>query len=410
MENSHNAPFFSILICTVGKPDLVREAIRSITAQTFKDFEIIVTDCSGTDAIFNIVASENNPKIFFHRVPENDPSAAWDYAYSQSRGTYVLWYDDDNCLVPWALQRFYSIIIKEKADIVSANHAYYYGTGNRHNTLHKNSLGILLPFTGLAKTYKSPEVLKAIFSFTMGGEKMPARWHSAASMFSRALCEKVRKHTRHVITPHLLGNFHIHPLMFAFAECPIYDDRPMCVIGKFASSITQQWSNVYATKKDTHIKKYEYTGVSARTLGNTTAECYLTAQKLLPNQLNTYTLDFPKFYTRYINELILIDVPLMQLLFYWKELWQAVHKNAGAQTNILKRKIVRGISKSLIIRGLRLLGVYAKARNIFYKQIPNPRRKYVELAKYHIQSISDCARHLDEVCQKEFGIAIQPND
>lgn len=393
-------PLFSILTCTVGKPDLIKESIRSILNQTVSDWEIIVTDTSGMDAIKNIVHEFNDSRVKFYPTPENDPSLGWDFAHSKSNGQYVLWYDDDNCLIPQALARFKKIIEEDGPDIVSGNHAYFLGPGNRHYPHHQNTL-IFLPPYKLQKIYHDPKkVLHSIFNFEFGSPAMPARWHSAATFVSRDVCEKIKKHTGSVITPRLLGNFHIHPLIFAFAQKAIYDDRPLCVIGKFSTSITQQWSNVYVKQKTASVLPYRFTGVTAKTLGNTTSECYLQAKQSLPQQLGAYKLNFEKFYDRYINELILIDLPLPRHLYHWKELWQA-------------KKDIRipiGAVKSVGIHILRNLKLWNYARRIRHKvKSKDNKRVILNLEPLGVNSISVCAEKLDEIMLQECGIDIKSN-
>ena len=45
-----NAPRFSVVLPTKGRSFLVGHAIRSVLAQTFPDFELIVTDNDDGDA------------------------------------------------------------------------------------------------------------------------------------------------------------------------------------------------------------------------------------------------------------------------------------------------------------------------------------------------------------------------
>ena len=228
-------PLFSILICTVGKAELTRGAIDSILAQSLQDFEVIVTDTSGGPEIERVVAAVNDSRVRFFGVPENDPTRSWDFAYSCSTGSFVLWYDDDNALVPTALERFAEGIDREGADIVSGNHAYYYGQGNRHYPQFENVLGLVPSFSLTRRRYDPESVLRAVYSYSFGTAAMPPRWHSAATVVSREICEAIRDETGHVVTPGFLGNFHLHPLIFAYARCPVFDDAPLAVIGKMGA-------------------------------------------------------------------------------------------------------------------------------------------------------------------------------
>ena len=403
-------PLFSILICTVGKPELTKIAVQSILNQSFRDFEIVVTDTSATKNISDIVACFKDPRVVFFEVPGRDPSAGWDFAYTKSSGEYILWYDDDNSLVPWALERYKKNIEETGADIVSGNHVYYYGPGNRHDPQHDNTLSVLFPFSLQRKTYRPEDVIAAFYDFSAGKEKMPPRWHSAATFVSRAVCEEVRRRTGNVITPGLRGNFHFHPLLFAYAQKPVYDDRPLCVIGKFASSETQQWSmaSTQERKTKTFARPYRLTGLSARTLWNTAAECYLRAQELIPEKLGHYKVNLEKLFKTYLEELVLIELPLLKHFFHWKEFWLAAAKLPSWKKEALRRQIIKGFIESLVIRLARFLKIWNLLRKIARRRVAqNPLRKLVDLKKYQIFSILECAAKLDLIMSREFNLKIR---
>ncbi len=403
-----NRPLFSVLICTVGKPELVKCAIKSVLNQTLQSFEIVVTDTSGTNLVRDAVSLFKDVRLKFFEVPDKDPSISWDFAYDQSTGEYVLWFDDDNCLVNFALERFNEIIKKEKPDIVSGNHVYYYGRGNRHNPGLENALGVLLPFSFKYKIYNPEDMLSAVYDLSVGSKKMPARWHSAATFIARSLCEKVKERTGEVMTRHLLANFHFHPLFFAYAKKPIYDDRPLSVIGKFSSSITQQWSNTYAKQEERGVLPFRFTGLTAKTGSNTNCECYLQAQRLIPEKLAKYELNLPQFYKNYLNDLMLIDLPFKKHLFYWLELWKIVDRLEKNSRRKIHFKVLRAAAVSFIIYLLRNLGVWDAVRKLRKKFITeNPNRKFVKLDAYGINSIEECALQLKDIMKKEFGLEIR---
>lgn len=402
-------PTFSILICTVGKEELTRGAIRSILDQNYNEVEIIVTDTSGSDKIKSIADSFNDPRIRFFAVPNQDPTISWEFAYEQSRGKYVLWYDDDNRLVPWALAHVAKIITEQGADIVSGNHTYYFGTGNRHRPEQDNALSALFPFSCQTTIYERDFLLRMVYDFSMGAPSMP-RWHSAATFVSRNICEDARATTGYVIAPHMYGNFTFHPIIFSFAKRPLYDDRPLCIIGKFASSITQQWSNSFVKASRSTALPFKFTGVSERTLGNTTAECYLRVRNDIPSH-EAYFFNWEKVYIRYSSELLLLKIPLIRHLRAWIELWRASRKlDAQARTRVRARILKQGV-QSMILQALRALGLWEFVRqHSQYLLTENRNRRIVPLSRYDIYSIDDCAKRLDEIFKAEWGLAIKTND
>ena len=400
-------PLFSILICTVGKAELTRGAIGSILAQSLQDFEVIVTDTSGGPEIERVVAAINDLRVRFFRVPENDPTRSWDFAYSCSSGSFVLWYDDDNALVPTALERFAQGINQEGADIISGNHTYYYGQGNRHYPQFENVLGLVPSFSLTRRRYDPESVLRAVYGYSFGTAAMPPRWHSAATFVSREICDAIRDGTGHVVTPGFLGNFHLHPLIFAYATCPVFDDTPLAVIGKMGNSQTQQWSNVFIGEKRDFALPYRHTGVTARNLANTTAECYLAVQKLLPQRLGGFALNWEAFLRRYLGELRSASLPLAQHLYHWRELNNALVALPRDRQLAFRASLVEGLLASLAKHGLTALHVWPWVRQTVYRiRGTSGSRKFVELSRYGVSDVAGCAKVLHDVLEQEFGIPL----
>lgn len=397
------SPLFSVLICTVGKEELTRGAIQSILDQGFIDVEIIVTDTSGTNIIRRLVESLDDNRVRFFEVPNLDPTIGWEFAYTKSAGQYVLWYDDDNRLIPQSLQRYEQIIKQEEADIVSANHVYYFGEGNRHNPEQSNALVFLLPFSNEIKIYDKNNLLKAVYDFSMGTPRMPARWHSAATFVSRAICEKARAEIGYIIATHMYGNFTFHPVIFTYAHKAVYYNIPLCVIGKFSSSITQQWSNAFVNQKRSTALPYQFTKVSERTLSNTTAECYLRVRHDLKAH-EQYPFNWEKFYRRYISELLLLNIQSRRHLKAWREVWIAVSDLKTPTRRQLRGQILRQSFLSICLDILRYARLFEITRKLMRKKSEqNINRKTIPLSPYGIYSIETCAQRLKEILEKETG-------
>ena len=56
-------PLFSVIILTYNRPEFLKEAIQSVFAQSYKDFELIIIDDHSTDNTQDVVALYNDIRI-----------------------------------------------------------------------------------------------------------------------------------------------------------------------------------------------------------------------------------------------------------------------------------------------------------------------------------------------------------
>lgn len=100
-------PFFSVLIPTRNRSEIVGQAIQSVLDQTEPDFEIVLSDNDESPtATRDVVITFQDPRVQYHRTSgrlamhEN-----WDNAFLQARGECVLILEDKMRLEPRALER-----------------------------------------------------------------------------------------------------------------------------------------------------------------------------------------------------------------------------------------------------------------------------------------------------------------
>jgi len=97
----------SVLMTTFNRERYVEEAIRSVLASTFSNYELIVVDDGSSDKTVSIVeqlAAEDS-RVVLHTNPKN----LGDYpnrnrAASLAKGKYLKYVDADDLIYPWGLQ------------------------------------------------------------------------------------------------------------------------------------------------------------------------------------------------------------------------------------------------------------------------------------------------------------------
>jgi glycosyltransferase involved in cell wall biosynthesis len=104
MTDEQASPKVSVVIPTYNRASLVGEAMRSVLAQTFPDFELIVVDDGSTDDTRSVVAGFKDSRIRY--VPQDNMgiSGARNTGIRNARGRYVAFLDSDDLWLPQLLE------------------------------------------------------------------------------------------------------------------------------------------------------------------------------------------------------------------------------------------------------------------------------------------------------------------
>ena len=120
-------PAVSVVVPVYKGVRFLREAIESLKAQTFRDWECICVDDGSTDgsgALADELASEDARVRVFHR-PNGGTSVARNFALKQVRGRYVAFLDEDDVYRPEFLQVLYDAAVRTGADIVGCDNVEF---------------------------------------------------------------------------------------------------------------------------------------------------------------------------------------------------------------------------------------------------------------------------------------------
>ena len=96
------SPFFSVVVPTYNRRSMLERALRSVWAQTCDDYELIVVDDGSTDGTAEFLATLGSD-VRTVRQENQGPSAARNAGVALARGTYVVFLDSDDELLPDAL-------------------------------------------------------------------------------------------------------------------------------------------------------------------------------------------------------------------------------------------------------------------------------------------------------------------
>lgn len=96
-------PFFSVIIPTHDRKHFLQEALASVGAQRFRDFEVIVVDDGSTDGTRDYLESMKD-SLRFITQPNSGPGAARNGGARMARGEYLAFLDSDDRWFEWTLE------------------------------------------------------------------------------------------------------------------------------------------------------------------------------------------------------------------------------------------------------------------------------------------------------------------
>lgn len=98
-------PIVSVVVPAFNVADYIAQLLRSLSAQTFANFEAIVVDDGSTDRTGEVVEAFADARIKLVLQPNRGVSGARNTGLAVSRGEFVMFLDGDDLLHPTALER-----------------------------------------------------------------------------------------------------------------------------------------------------------------------------------------------------------------------------------------------------------------------------------------------------------------
>ncbi len=98
-----NAPLVSIIMPTYNAAKYVVEAIRSVIAQPFKNWELLIINDGSTDGTEDVILELPDPRIIYIKQEKQGVSAARNSALSKMTGDFFCFLDADDSFPPDSL-------------------------------------------------------------------------------------------------------------------------------------------------------------------------------------------------------------------------------------------------------------------------------------------------------------------
>lgn len=117
---------YTILIPTRNRAETLEATIRSCLRQTYKNFEVIVSDNHSTDNTREIVLGLKDPRLKYINPGKNlSMTANFEFALSHVKSGFVMFIGSDDGIMPDAIEYVDSIVKKFNVEAVSCTQATY---------------------------------------------------------------------------------------------------------------------------------------------------------------------------------------------------------------------------------------------------------------------------------------------
>ena len=98
---SAKTPKVSVCIPTYNRPDFLRQAIESVLAQTFSDYELIISDNASEDSTTDLISSFKDRRIIYIRKEKNIGAIDnFNSCLAAAKGEYITIFHDDDIMLP----------------------------------------------------------------------------------------------------------------------------------------------------------------------------------------------------------------------------------------------------------------------------------------------------------------------
>ncbi len=97
-------PSISVIMPTHNHAEFIRQAVDSVRAQDYPNWELIVVDDGSTDTTPSLMAAFTAPNIHYLRQDRRGPAAARNAGIAKARGRFIAFLDSDDFFLPGKLR------------------------------------------------------------------------------------------------------------------------------------------------------------------------------------------------------------------------------------------------------------------------------------------------------------------
>ncbi len=135
--------YFTVVITTYNRSDIITEAILSVLEQSFTDFEILLIDDGSNDDTKETIGQINDNRFNYYYQENSERGAARNSGIRKAKGHYIVFLDSDDIMMPNHLALLHASIIKNPTiQIFASRYEFFDDNGIIKNSALKVKSGI----------------------------------------------------------------------------------------------------------------------------------------------------------------------------------------------------------------------------------------------------------------------------
>lgn len=191
MADTTKSPLVSIIMPAYNAARFIAQSIRSVQAQTYPHWELIIIDDASADDTGAIVQQFKDERIRYHRVNRiGSPSGVRNTGLKLARGEYIAFLDADDVYYPQALATLLEPLLENPR--LTAAYGFSYVIDENGNPLRQPMPLISLPQGGYAlpERYRVtwPNIVTGNISCLLPGLMLRKSTLDRVGLFNELLC------------------------------------------------------------------------------------------------------------------------------------------------------------------------------------------------------------------------------
>jgi len=166
-----SSPMVTIIMPAYNAATYIREAISSVLAQSFTDFELLVIDDGSMDDTAAIIGSFSDPRILYLYQDHLGIAYALNKGLREAKGRFIARFDADDICMPNRLQKQVEFLSADDRYVLCGSDAEYISEsgehlfnftciGHTHEDI-RSRLYVLCPFIHSSVMYRKEAVIAA---------------------------------------------------------------------------------------------------------------------------------------------------------------------------------------------------------------------------------------------------------